>query len=198
MKHGIPSQVPAGVGASPDAAESGGIFPLLPEELRQPTGRPVFRGERRTTEMGRAQFGAGQPAPLVLNEGGRLLLGRVFVAAGVRLWAHRGGVLTIGDGTVLDAGVELIAWAGVTIGRDCYLGWDVLVMDTDLHGSRGGPVVNKAVAIGYGVRIGARAMVLKGVTIGDRAVVHPGSIVTRNVPAGAEVGPPPATIRGRL
>jgi acetyltransferase-like isoleucine patch superfamily enzyme len=195
MKHGIPWQSPTGGATAPDTGDAGGLFPLLPEELRQPTGRCRFRGDRRHTEMAEAQFGAGQPAPRVQNEGGRLRLGRVFLAAGVRLWAHRGGVLTIGDGTVLDAGVELIAWAGVTIGRDCYLGWDVLIMDTDLHGSQGRPVLNKPVVIGDAVRIGARAMVLKGVTIGDGAVVHPGSIVTRDVPAGAEVGPPPTTIK---
>ncbi len=38
-------------------------------------------------------------------------------------------------------------------------------------------------------------MMLKGVTIGDGAVVHPGSIVPRDVPAGAEVGPPPVAIK---
>ena len=126
-----------------------------------------------------------------------MVLGDVFLATGVRLWAHKGGVLTIGDGTVLDAGVELIAWEHLTIGRDSYLGWDVLVMDTDLHGAAGQPVINRPVAIGNRVRIGARAMILKGVTIGDGAIIHPGSIVTRDVAAGAEIGPPPATVKHR-
>jgi acetyltransferase-like isoleucine patch superfamily enzyme len=39
------------------------------------------------------------------------------------------------------------------------------------------------VAIGKGCFIGARAIILKGVTIGDGAVVAAGALVTRDVPA---------------
>ena len=48
------------------------------------------------------------------------------------------------------------------------------------------------------VAIGARALVLKGVTIGDDAVIQPGSIVTHDVPAGGEVRPRLATVIGHL
>ena len=172
-------------------------YPLLPDDLCQPTGECQFKGDRAGADIARARIGAGQPAPQVNNEAGLLTLGSVFLAAGTRLWAHKGGVLTIGDGTILDAGVEIIAWAGVTIGINCYLGWDALVMDTDLHSVGDRPLVNKPVTIGNGVRIGARAMILKGVTIGDGAVIQPGSIVTRDVPAGAEVRPPAAAVKNR-
>ena len=172
-------------------------YPLLPDALRQPTGRCRFKGDRAGADIARAKFGAGRPAPLLENSAGRLVLGTIFLAAGTRLWAHQGGVLTIGDGTILDAGVEIIAWAGVTIGQDCYFGWDALVMDTDQHSIGGRPMVNRPVVVGNGVRIGARAMVLKGVMIGDGAVIQPGSIVTRDVPAGAEVRPPAAAIKNR-
>jgi acetyltransferase-like isoleucine patch superfamily enzyme len=143
-------------------------------------------------------FGAGWPLPLVNNEAGTMRLGRIFLAAGSRLWSHKGGELTIGDGSVLDAGAEVIAWVSVTIGKDCYLGWDALVLDTDLHHICGNPLVNKPVAIGDRVYIGCRAIILKGVTVGDDALIHPGSIVTRDVPAGATVRPPEAAIKGRL
>ncbi len=41
----------------------------------------------------------------------------------------------------------------------------------------------RPIRIGRGVFVGARAIVLKGVTIGDRAVVGAGAVVTRDVPA---------------
>ena len=177
---------------------AGDVFPLLPDDLCQATGRCQFKGDRASADLSRARFGAGQPAPLIHNEGGKLTLGDVFLAAGTRLWAHKGGELAIGDGSVLDAGVEIIAWTRVTLGKKVYLGWDVLVMDTDLHSVGGRPLVNKPVTIGDNVRIGCRSMILKGVTIGAGAVIHPGSIVTRDVPAGAEVRPPEAAVKGRL
>ena len=81
----------------------------------------------------------------------------------------------------------------VTIGADCAVSWDVMISDTDNHvldGERG----CAPVTIGDRVWIGARATVLKGVTIGDGAVVAAGALVTRDVPAGALVGGVPAKV----
>lgn len=48
------------------------------------------------------------------------------------------------------------------------------------------------ISIGDHVWIGARSTILKGVSIGDGAVVAAGSLVTRDVPPGALVGGSPA------
>lgn len=48
--------------------------------------------------------------------------------------------------------------------------------------------------IGKNVFIGARSIVMKGVTIGDGAVVGAGSVVTKDVPANAIVAGNPAKI----
>ncbi|HTW06359.1 MAG TPA: acyltransferase [Acidimicrobiales bacterium] len=52
------------------------------------------------------------------------------------------------------------------------------------------------VRIGSGVFVGADSLILPGVTIGDRAVIGAGSIVTRDVPAGAVVRGAPAEVVG--
>lgn len=141
-------------------------------------------------------FGAGRPRPQFKNEQGVMQFGEVCVCCGCRIWAHRGGEIRIEDGTFLDEGVEIIAWERVSIGRRCYVGMDVLIMDTDLHSVGDRPVENRPVEIGDGVRIGPRAMVLKGVTVGPNSIIHPGAIVTRDVPANSEVIPQPArTVR---
>ncbi|WP_290370704.1 acyltransferase [Ruania suaedae] len=57
------------------------------------------------------------------------------------------------------------------------------------------PTSQRGITIGDDVWIGSHVMVLDGITIGDRAVVGAGSIVTKDVPAGAIVAGNPATVR---
>jgi acetyltransferase-like isoleucine patch superfamily enzyme len=66
-------------------------------------------------------------------------------------------------------------------------------MDSDSHtiGPANGPV-SAPIEIGDHVWIGARAMVLKGVTIGDGAVVAAASVVTKDVAPGTLVAGSPA------
>jgi len=54
----------------------------------------------------------------------------------------------------------------------------------------------KPIRIGNNVWLGGGAIVLAGVTIGDDAVIGAGSVVTRDVPAGAVVVGNPARARG--
>lgn len=50
------------------------------------------------------------------------------------------------------------------------------------------------VLIGDDVWLGAKATILRGVTIGNHAVVGANAVVTRDVPAWAIVGGTPATV----
>jgi acetyltransferase-like isoleucine patch superfamily enzyme len=58
--------------------------------------------------------------------------------------------------------------------------------------SRRPPVEPRPVVIGDDVWIGYNATVLKGVRVGDGAVIAPGAVVTRDVPPGVEVAGNPA------
>ena len=147
---------------------------------------------RRLTRAGWLACSAGFPKPRVRNLGGVLEAGNCLFFPGVRLEVGQGGRLSIGTGTYLNRDTEVIAWRDVSIGRDCMIGWDVLIMDTDQHPLPGRGLDNRAVRIGDRVWIGARAAILKGVSIGDDAVVGAGAIVTRDVPAGATVTGPSA------
>ena len=53
-------------------------------------------------------------------------------------------------------------------------------------------VYAKPIVVGHGVWIGAGAVILPGVTIGEHAVVGAGAIVTKDVPAGVIVAGNPA------
>jgi len=169
--------------------------PMVPEACSRPSR--LFRlltalCTRGRTDLSRVLVGARWPLPLIYNEAGEMDLGAVWLGAGTRLWSHKGGKLAIADGTVLDEGSEIIAWEEVRIGKNCYLGWNSLIMDSDLHAREGRPIRNRPVSLGDGVWIGCRAVVLKGVHIGTGATILPGAVVTRDVPAGTIYGAPPA------
>ena len=95
---------------------------------------------------------------------------------------------------VLDAnagisGCVLCAANSIQIGEGTNIGSGALLIDTDFHQPTGqwdwGTDPGRGarpIHIGRGVFIGARAIVLKGVTIGDRAVVGAGAVVTKPVP----------------
>ena len=70
------------------------------------------------------------------------------------------------------------------LGKGCAIARDVIIRDYDAHQIlNSGHEMAKDVCIGEHVWIGTRAIILKGVTIGDGAVVAAGAVVTKDVPA---------------
>jgi acetyltransferase-like isoleucine patch superfamily enzyme len=125
-------------------------------------------------------LGCFQPSVLrTLSPGARLALGRNVGMSSTVICA--GLLVEIGDGTLIGAGA--------------------MIIDNDFHeytkqGWRDETRSNaRAIKIGREVFIGARAIVLKGVTIGDRAVVGAGAVVTRDVPADHLAAGNPASVR---
>jgi acetyltransferase-like isoleucine patch superfamily enzyme len=156
---------------------------------------------RRCTEVGaltRLQGG------VILRNEGVMRLGRKVKLNGtpvpIELVALPGAELIIGDGTSINRGVSICAQSSIRIGRNCGIGNDCLIFDTDFHdvADRGRVPDAAPVTIGDDVWLAARTIVLKGVTIGDGAVVSAGSVVATNVPAHALVGGVPARLIRRL
>jgi acetyltransferase-like isoleucine patch superfamily enzyme len=139
----------------------------------------------------------GFPLPSVENRGGRIELGNCGLFSGVRFECWSGALLQVGTGTYLNRNTEIVATRSVVIGRDCKIARDVIIMDSDQHAVPGEPEpVSRPVNIGDRVWIGARAIVLKGVTIGSDSVIGAGAVVTRNVPpASVVVGPSARALR---
>jgi acetyltransferase-like isoleucine patch superfamily enzyme len=152
---------------------------------------------RHFTQAGIVVVRPGRPGVRVVNEGA-IVVENVALFSGVRLECRKGARITIGNGTYLNRNTEVIAAQEVQIGRDCMIGWDVVIMDTDEHGVGGRPSAVKPVIIGDGVWIGCRAIILKGVTVGDGAVIGAGAVVTRPVPAGAIVTGASAAVRAYI
>lgn len=108
----------------------------------------------------------------------------------VTLRTLRAGAEIVLDRFVGVSGCSIVAAASIRIGEGTFVGADVMIFDNDFHSPAGefrwgdaAPDNPRPVVIGRGVFIGARALVLKGVSIGDRAVVGAGAVVTKDVPA---------------
>lgn len=93
------------------------------------------------------------------------------------LRVHPGGTLAIGEDTVFNYGAFVDVRREVRVGSRCLVASLVRIADVDGH--RSGPV-----AIGDDVWIAHGAILMPGVSIGDRAVVAAGSVVSTDVPPG--------------
>jgi acetyltransferase-like isoleucine patch superfamily enzyme len=142
------------------------------------------------------------PASVVLQIGreGRIELGRwSWLGHGTKIRCHE-GVVSIGAKTVMGQECTISAYQHVSIGRECVIADRVMLIDFD-HGMvevdrpiRLQGIYKRDVRVGNNVWIGYGACILRGVTIGDNAVIGTNAVVTDDVPANAVVGGVPARV----
>lgn len=122
----------------------------------------------------------------------------VSLEKGVRLSLGPGARIFIGDNTYLADYAHVLSVKEVRIGKNCAISWHVLFMDTSSHPIAFGdeePVTRiQPIVVEDHVWIGCRAVILKGVTIGEGAVVANNAVVTHDVPPRCLVGGNPARV----
>jgi acetyltransferase-like isoleucine patch superfamily enzyme len=131
---------------------------------------------------------------------GRVVLGRwSWIGHGTKVRAHEGEVL-IGAKSVLGQECTISCFQHVAIGRECIVADRVMLIDFD-HGVvevdrpiRLQGIYKRDVNVGNNVWLGYGACVLRGVTVGDNAVIGTSSVVTKDVPDNAIVGGIPARV----
>jgi acetyltransferase-like isoleucine patch superfamily enzyme len=168
---------------------------------------PLFRGQC-------VSVGAGFQMEQLPYIAGR---GRITIGERVRLsgkssfgFSNRFGQdpsIDIGDATFIGHDCSFGVAESVRIGKNCLLAGGVSVRDFDGHPIDARerrahkPTPREAiqpVVISDDVWIGAGAIILKGVTIGERSIVGAGAVVTRDVPPDSVVAGNPAQIVRRL
>lgn len=103
--------------------------------------------------------------------------------------------VVVGDETTVKNGVQL--WDGLRIGNRVFIGPNVTFTNDRYPRSKEYPDEFEATVLEDGCSIGANATVLGGLTIGARAMIGAGSVVTKDVPAGELwLGNPARFVRG--
>ena len=114
-----------------------------------------------------------------------------------------GSNIRAGDNLFVNYQCVFLDCGEIVIGDDVQIGPAVQIYTAthplDAAQRRAGLEATRPVHIGCNVWIGGAAVLLPGVSIGDDAVIGAGSVVTRDVPAGAVVaGNPARPITSRL
>jgi acetyltransferase-like isoleucine patch superfamily enzyme len=142
----------------------------------------------------------GPKVVLQIGRNAEIRLGRwSWLGHGTKIRCHE-GVVEIGAKTVLGQECTISAYQHVSIGRECVIADRVMLIDFD-HGVvevdrpiRLQGIYKRDVRVGHNVWIGYGACILRGVTVGDNAIIGTNSVVTRDVPANAVVGGVPARV----
>ena len=104
--------------------------------------------------------------------------------------------VVVGDRVTVKSGVQL--WDGLRIEDDVFVGPNVAFTNDKHPRSKQYPPAFQRTTVRQGASIGANATILGGVTIGERAMVGAGAVVTKDVPAGETwVGNPARPLKAR-
>ena len=162
--------------------------PTRAQEIRAEIGR-YLETAWMTDDERAAHFGL--PAGCRMRERAKILFPE-RLEIGECVW--------IGEGAVLDAS------GGLSIGAHTSVGVNVMVWTHStalaaigMRNEIGSPYrVERLVSIGSGCFIGGPSVILPGVTIGDRSIVMPMSVVSKDVPSRVILGGSAPTIAAEL
>jgi acetyltransferase-like isoleucine patch superfamily enzyme len=135
-------------------------------------------------------------------------LGTINLANEVRIWSNinqaklytgKKGKLIVGKNSRLN-GVHIDAQELVQIGENVRIAPYTLILDSDFHDVRDhfAEGTSKPIYIEDNVWIASRATILKGVRIGQGAVIAAGAVVTKDIPPYSIAGGVPAKVLKRI
>lgn len=108
--------------------------------------------------------------------------------------------IELGKNVGIANSVNLDCRGSVKIGNDTIIGFETVILtSTHKHQDKTIPIKNqgmykKPISIGDDVWVGARSMIMPGVTINNGAIIGANSVVTKDVPPNAIVGGIPAKV----
>jgi acetyltransferase-like isoleucine patch superfamily enzyme len=158
---------------------------LTPAGRRWQTDGMLFLGPRLQLQTGRQ---------------GQIRFGRfAWIGHGSKIRCHE-GIVEIGPKTVVGQDCTISAYQRVSIGQQCVIADRALFIDFDHNVAdpeqpiRKQGIYKRDVVVGSNVWIGYGAQILRGVTVGDNAIIGASSVVTRDIPANAVAAGSPARV----
>lgn len=132
---------------------------------------------------------------LLLEENAKMTVNAPFTMYGgsyIRIFKNSHLII---HGGFINENVQISCGDRIEIGKDCTIGRDVIIRSYDGHTILGSRYkIAEPITIKNHVWIGQRATILKGVTIGEGAIIASGAMVTKDVPPHCIVGGIPAKI----
>jgi acetyltransferase-like isoleucine patch superfamily enzyme len=123
-----------------------------------------------------------------------LLHGRFQIFTGCKVVVGEGACLELGSGRINNE-VNITCYQHIQIGEHVAIGEGVTIRDSDGHSMLGHDhQMTRPIHIGNNVWIGVNTTILKGVTIGDGAVIAAGSMVNKDIPSKCLAGGVPAKV----
>ncbi len=141
-----------------------------------------------------------------LNIRGKVSIGKSFICrtspeGSPRIVVNKDAKLTIGNFSGIN-NVTLLCYNQIDIGNYVNIGNGTYIYDSNFHSLDWRKRENRLediadaksspINIGDYVFIGARCVIGKGITIGDKSIVAAGSVVTKDIPSGEIWGGNPA------
>ncbi len=130
-----------------------------------------------------------------IEKNGNLNIGKFLMTRGpLYLYVCKDAKLQIGDNVFFNHNCSITAMKDVSIGDNCMFGNNLVIVDhnhenildhDDLYSMQ-------EIRIGNNVWVGANCTILKGVKIGDGAVIAAGAVVTKDIPENEVWGGVPA------
>ena len=175
-------------------------------------GKSIFKSKKsskvkieKRLNMGLASTRVGEIASVKydrcivrLDEYSELYIkGQFSMYGGSKIIVGPNATVELGNNSFISLDTKIVCKEHIKIGDNCAISWGCLIMDTDFHNIIYDDGINKEtmpISIGDNVWIGSDVTILKGVSIGNGAVIGARSVVTKDVPERCIVVGNPAKI----
>ncbi|MBE9068561.1 acyltransferase [Leptolyngbya cf. ectocarpi LEGE 11479] len=140
------------------------------------------------------ELGRYMPSQMVLRQHSKVILqGEFKIYSNHQIWINKNASLSLGSGSI-NNGLNLSCFEHIKIGHGVEISENLTIRDSDNH-CIGDSQKTKPIVIGNKVWIGMNVTILKGVSVGDGAVIAAGALVNQNVPPRTLVAGIPAVVK---